>query len=594
MLLDGLVILEAKAIPVLKIYSNNLCFFQVHAVLLLVCAVIIPVISEIPAYNRYKGPRGPPLPQHRGPHPGAYPKGKWPPPMPVRIPNRNFQSMVRPIPVQMGHASYKQPVIVPRPQQLPVQRFPQVLPSPQAPVNFPTAVWKSPANVYKPPVEAKPYLQLPLGSKHYEFITQTVKPLDIGPTIVPNTIKQVGEKGPIHTIPAPKLSPADKPANFKEENPPKATYNFKENDNIGPNSIPQALPLVHHPVSQSISFQQQVPNQYQVNEFNSDVQFGNQKPYFTPEAEGQRLNLNQLNADLASLASVVPQATSFGQPQQAILASQQSIVSPPVPGVLSTAEIMQIINSIPDQRLVDSYGQPIGQSQLPNKFMFQTTPVVVPTNQPYFQEIQIPQNNFNENFKPELHTFNYVEPRKPNNFNTQSRNTDYETQATDNVPVRTPSEAIAQSQYIQNYFVNQDNPSDNIIEEDLTNKEANKILSQFAKQGEVPQNIFFSTLPNREAAETLATLQAAGNVNSNLMKNIDKNNEMRIYVPEEDEEMETSEEKNTSSNQEIKIYETTYPDNHRSPDSTEYDDYSSSKEESNVSFGSRIKPKKDS
>lgn len=528
--------------------------------------------------------------------------------MPIRgPPNRNFP--VRPIPVQMGHASFKQPIVIPRPHRFPTQA---------APVNFPSAIWKTPANVYRPPVE-KPYLSLPVINKPYEYIN-TEAPLSVSAPLVPNTIKQIGEKGPIHTIPAPKLSAADKPANFREE-PPKSIYNLKEND-ISPNAIPQAFPLVQHqPIShhsQHLSLQQ-VPQQYQVNEFNSDIHgnpFSTQQPYYAPDPD-QRLNLNHLNADLASLASVVPQATAFSQPQQAILASQHNIVSPPVPGILSAQELVQIINSIPQQSLVDSYGTPLAnQPQLQQHFMqLQTTPIsqisVSGGNQPLFQpefnQIQDVPQSVKDNFqKPQFHTFNYVEQG-----HAQSRNQDYESQSTENVAVvKTPNDAVSQSQYVQQYFINNDenNINENNVEtEEQNDKEATRILTQLATK-EVPPNMFYSTLPNRETAETLATLQAAGNVNSNLMKNIQhEQNTMRIYVPddEDNEEMETSEEKNVNPNPEIKIYETTYlrhPENHKSADSVEYEDYSAqaSQEESkeynvngHVTFGSRIKSRKE-
>lgn len=575
--------------------------FQIHAIILIAFSIIIPALTEIP--SRYR-PRGPPLPP-RPPLPPQF-KGKWPPPMPGRGTNRpNFP--VRPIPVQMGHASYKQQVVLPRPQRFPVQQ--------QAPINFPSAIWKTPANIYRPPVE-KPFMSFPVINKPYEYVN-TEAPLQVSAPLIPNTIKQIGEKGPIHTIPAPKLSPADKPANFKEDIPPKSTYNFKEHDQ-SPNSIPQAQPLVQYHSHQNHLAFQQIPHQYQVNEFNSDPHNGHHH-FYAPDPD-QKQNFNHLNADLASLASVVPQATSFGQPQQAILASQHNIVSPPVPGVLSAQELVQIINSIPQNSLVDSYGTPLAnQPQLQQHFMqLQSTPVAqisVQGNnqqlyQPEYNQIQDVPQSVKDNFKPQFHTFNYVEQGRPNDF-AQSRNTDYESQSSENVAVKTNSDAIAQSQYVQQYFVNnEENVNENNVEvEDPSEKEAKRILSQLTTKGEVGPNLFYSSLPNREAAETLATLQAAGNVNSNLMKNIQhEQNTMRIYVPddEEPEEMETSEEKSSSSssNRDIKIYET-YNQNrphetHKSSGSIEYDSgeyHDVDSKEFNVqdqlSFGSRIKSRKE-
>lgn len=514
-------------------------------------------------------------------------------------------------------ASYKQPVIVPRPP-----RFP-------APVIFPSAIWKTPANVYRPPID-KPFFQQTTISKPYEFVNDV--PALSAPAI-PNTIKQVGEKGPIHTIPAPNLSPADRPAFIKEEIPHKAAYNFKEQE-ISVNSIqnfplaniPQALPLIQQLPQQHVAAHQYQVNEYQEQQLPNErpAQFAGPQTYYAPDPD-PKLNLNNFNADLAGLASntnLFPQGgATLGTPQPAILAAQHNIVSPP--GLLSYQELQQILNSIPQQHLVDSYGTPlVQQPQLQQHFMQQAN---LPVQQTLFQpevlnQIQDVPESIKNNFKPQFHTFNYDEQSRqnavPSEF-AQSRVTgDYqiEQETSENNPtisVQSPNEALAQTQYVQQYFANNDdNVNENVVE-DETDKEATRILSQLASNGDVSPNMFYTSLPNRETAETLASLQAAGNVNSNLMKNIPQNDQpsgMRIYVPDEEdsEEMETSGETEEvkEPKQGIRVYETTFskqtPENHKSKDSVEYDDLVQSeesrtgKEEYNTksfAFGSRIKAK---
>lgn len=516
-------------------------------------------------------------------------------------------------------ASYKQPVIVPRPPRVP------------GPVIFPSAIWKTPANIYRPPID-KPFLHQGL-SKPYEFVNDAA----LNGPVIPNTIKQIGEKGPIHTIPAPNLSPADKPAVIREEIPHKAAYNFKEHEisansiqNLPISNLPQALPLVQQIPQQAVSFHQYQVNEYQEQQVPNErpAQFATQQTYYAPDPD-PKLSLNNFNADLSSLATntnLFPQGSTLGTPQPAILAAQHNIVSPP--GLLSYQELQQILNSIPQQHLVDSYGTPlVQQPQLQQHFMQQAN-LPLPQNQvfhpEYVNQIQDVPDSVKNNFKPQFHTFNYEEQSRhksvPNDF-AQSRVTgDYqiEPETSENNPsvsVQTPNEALAQTQYVQQYFANtEENVNENVVE-DESDKEATRILSQLASNGEVSPNMFYTSLPNREAAEALASLQAAGNVNSNLMKNLPQNdqpsNGMRIYVPdeEESEEMQTSgetEETKEEPKQGIRVFETTYvkqdPENHKSKDSMEYDDLSQSeetrtgKEEYNIknfSFGSRIKAKND-
>lgn len=571
--------------------------FQIHVILITVCTVILPVLSEI-RYNRIRGPPAPPRP----PHPPQYVKSKWPNiPNGPRFPNRNY---VRPIPIHM--ASQKQPVVVPRPYKF------------AAPIAIPQTYWKNQAHGYRPPIE-KPFLTAATPNKPYNFVKNEPAIPVAAPTIT-NTIRQVGERGPIHTIPAPNLSPADKPAVIREELPHKSSYRIKE-QLISPNAIPQALPLIQQNQKPAISF-----HQYQVNEFTADqpatekTPILRQHPYYAPDPDPNvNLNLN-LNPNvnpnfgaMVSAANIFPQ--TFGTPQPSILAAQHNIVSPP--GILTNEELLQIINSIPQQHLVDSYGTPlIQQPQLQQHFMqqaHQSVPIAqvapVENSQPLFQpEIHDVPEIVKQNFKPQFHTFNYVEQdNKDFNGFAQSRVTgDYtiEPETSENNPravIQSPSEALAQTQYVQQYFTNNDDVN-NVENEVRNEKEATRIFSQFAQDGEVTPNMFYSSLPNREAAEALARLQAAGNIKSNLMKITQQNdkNQMRIFVPdeEENEDMETSDEnEEKESVVGFKIFETFSKQNANNEDATDYSSQqvdSSQNSNQQIPFGNKLKLKNDS
>jgi hypothetical protein len=157
-------------------------------------------LAEYPRL-KYRGP--PPFPK---PPPFHHYAKKWqqhPPRPPIRA---------RPIPVHMPN-HHKIPMgvsaSVNRPVAVPVRAF-----------------WKHTQTTFRTPVETHYMTSAPVLPKkvfqsspailaqEYDFHVQS----NNIPTPI-KTIKQIGEKGPIHTIPAPNLSPADKPLVLEELKP---------------------------------------------------------------------------------------------------------------------------------------------------------------------------------------------------------------------------------------------------------------------------------------------------------------------------------------------------------------------------------------
>lgn len=593
-------------------------------------------------------------------------KPKWPVP-PQR--NQMRPNHVRPIPVHM--ASYKVPVLARPPKTQP------------APFIFPSAVWKTPTAVYKPPNDNKPFLNsppmthsLPSNPPHPQHVVSQGYDFHINKEPIMNypTIKQIGEKGPIHTIPAPNLSPADKPKLILEgQSHHKHAYQYTKDPELSLNSLngispgallgAQALPLVSVGPSHSQQHQYQVTeNAESGDHLVQQFPFTGQNNYYAPDSD------NNLIQKLTHYTDSNALATNLKLYPQDMFVSPHQFVTNAASAPLSSQDLYQLLNGIPQQQvqqqqqhqqLVDSYGIPLMQQpQLQQHFVQQAAQNIPNTvninyqslfnSQPQFAQQQESAAYFNQipdtvpqeikdNFKPQFHTFNYEEQaaKTAKDF-AQSRVTaDYsiEPVAIESSPKivqqQSPQEALAQTQYIQQYFATRED--NNIVNDnDLGNQDNgngfSQILSQLSAKNEIPSTIFYSTLPNKEAADTLATLQAAGSIN-NLLKLKQKQieqaenqrDQMRIYVPDEEESYEdldpqssgetisshNSKSKNVQSN--IRIYETTHLKQQqqnadsRSGESLEYEDYSGEESanatvesQSNTHFGNKLQTKSNS
>ncbi|GLV41071.1 hypothetical protein CBL_04595 [Carabus blaptoides fortunei] len=597
---------KVKRMELCKFELNESENMEIHTIVwIATCCAIVPLVHSVVQYKL----RGPPIPP-RPPHMPMYSKYKWP--IQQRLPTRPYS---RPMPVQM--ASYKVPVIA-RPLKTP------------APLIFPSAVWKTPTAVYRPPVE-KPFIISPPVTQIYDV------PVKQEPAIIVPTIKQVGEKGPIHTIPAPNLSPADKPEVILEEPVQKHVYQYTKEPEISPNAISsniygnsallgaQALPLVAS-----------VPtHQYQVTENTDhkdqlvDNQYNTQKIYYSPDSEPNNLIQKLTQYADANVNNVKLYPTDmYMAPQQLALTSA---------GQLSAQDLYQLLNTIPQQQLIDNYGMPlVHQPQLQQHFVQQTQPITATNYQTHTPQLlqaesayfnQIPDaisQQIKDNFKPQFHTFNYVEPTPqnvPRKQFAQSRVTaDYslEPEASADTTIaalQNAQDALAQTQYIQHYFatredgnaVNNENVIDDNLSKDGSNR-ASEILSELSAKNEISPSMFYSSLPNKEAADRLASLQAAGNINSNLRKikqkqpdqNLNQREQMRIYVPDEEDSYEDMETQASGENAQIdkhgsshgiRVYENTYAqdksDTQSSEEHGDYEDYSTEEDPSNLQLETR-------
>lgn len=366
--------------------------FQIHlyAILLIWIYQEIPVKAEYRMKMRgpYAPPRPPPMPHyvkkwhHQHPHVMKHPNG--PPrmrPMPGHLNLKlqgNFQQVKKPIPppVQIKHTA------------VPLQN-----------------VWKQQNNLRIVP-EKTSYPVKILPKQEYDYHIQTNN--------IPNhlnTIKQIDEKGPIHTIPAPKLSPADKPKIIQEIKP-------QHQDNI--------RTIVHI----------QKTNQYQVTE-PSDI---GQKPLFYPQ---ENLEVNKY-------------------PTKEKSNSQQ----------LSNQEIYKLVNTYPQQQLLDTYALPlVEQPQLQQHMVQQQSPTfqaLVSSPDIFEQQISYMTQvqhllNSNEN-KPSF-SFN----KKENSYPVEGAShvsAEYTLDPQAFGSVHNSADALAQAQYVQRYFDTRDGNLVNNIEPD--------------------------------------------------------------------------------------------------------------------------------
>lgn len=170
------------------------------------------VTAVLGDYPRYKY-RGPPVPK---PPPRHFVK-KWQPPMrpplrrpipgPMQMHKMPQQMSNKPLPAPVPAPSINRPVALSAPLQVQVRPYwKATLPTTRNLPSYPTSA---------PVLPKKAFQSSPaILAQEYDFHIQS----NNIPTPI-KTIKQVGEKGPIHTIPAPNLSLADKPLVVKEVMP---------------------------------------------------------------------------------------------------------------------------------------------------------------------------------------------------------------------------------------------------------------------------------------------------------------------------------------------------------------------------------------
>ncbi|KAG7190870.1 hypothetical protein KM043_006931 [Ampulex compressa] len=406
------------------------------------------------------------------------------------------------------------------------------------------------------------------------------------------------DKGPIHTIPAPNLSPADKPRS-PEVNPaesvPHRQYPHEINWN-DPNL--QAGTLVTNyglaAIGTSLAPQRPVTSptptqhQYEVTEGN-DV---GQKAYHTvlptffppeldvtrlstlvnPELQSNEVYLNHPSSLNTGLIGTNVQLGQANAPMQTNLHSSLHVGFPGTAGQTPYA----INQQIPDFHIGHPApaGPPLSATQLydlltsfPQKVTEQYTAGQQPQLQQHMLQQQLGQyfqpagvTSFSQ---PQMHSFNYDEQA---NKELQQQQQQQQHQLQQQQQQQQQQQFLLDQNYAlgkvaQDYNIAADAPVDSIQDDNSNPNEDYAYTADGAEQAE--NNIdyeetnlqrgqstyfnkvvndgavstqFYTTLPNREAAEKLAALAAAGNVNSQLIGQLRKQQQQQQQESQQGDE----------------------------------------------------------
>lgn len=369
-----------------------------------------------------------------------------------------------------------------------------------------------------------------------------------------NPIKQVGEKGPIHTIPAPNLSLADKPAVLEEIR----------------NDIPKQL---YTPILQTPNHQYQVTESSEPLYHNQFKQFKLQQPFYQDisglEAQTSAHKAEQAAMQHAQNFDLKNPAHNFEQfPLQQNEQISEAQISP--------HELYELLQqNQQQQQLLESYKVPIIQQ--PQFQQQQDYQVLINAQQGDTSKASF-YDQLQQQTQPEYHSFNYEEQHHKNAGVSVGADYNLEPAADSSELIHTavarnPNDQTAQTQYSQQYFeIKDESGTDNYVESDAKNSQdqQNTENAVDASQSDVVTSAFYSTLPNRQAAEALASLQAAGKVNSKTKNHqqveAHQRTPLTIYIPDGEQS------KNDNNNGQK--------------------DNSAEKQENQSSYGHRIKKKR--
>lgn len=458
--------------------------------------------------------------------------------------------------------------------------------------------------IQKPQIQQKekPFLSSPTINNHeHDFHIQT----NSIPTHI-NTIKQVGEKGPIHTIPAPKLGPQDKPSGIDDIHS-NIQYSEVHSSAQYPETIVSVQKSHSYEVTESSEQAKYYPQKQQHVRVQSQIREQEPLKYYhqqQPQVEQPQDNVNAYySVQPHTLALQTQSMSAYSHPKS----PQQDFVIKEETPQLSQKELFQLLQQQYPQDQFESYKLPQTQdtlSQTQNVYQHQLAgdnyqALLAQLPQVYQQD---PYRNLDAgeseakeaedkiSVQPEFHSFNYEEQNYDNraeqkqdsaSFVTASYNIDTAADSSEPVQVtvgKSSAEAVAQAQYIQSYFQTNDDDAENNVEPDAKPSEDEDTSGEAS---------YYSTLPNKETADSLAKLQTAGKINSHLMKVSPQEllrgkNPMTIFVP--DDNADRSPEAHSNEN--------------GTPESNDYDEYvqddvDSSKQQKqvHVSFGHRLKPK---
>ncbi|XP_072761036.1 uncharacterized protein [Anoplolepis gracilipes] len=382
-------------------------------------------------------------------------------------------------------------------------------------------------------------------------------------TILPPTDRRDidNDKGPIHTIPAPNLSPADKPYNSPIDSEKSADYNPYSNDlnimndyrttivqnpmttTFGLAAINSSLPVQRIATDSSPS-----QHQYEVTESN-DVAL-NEYHTIQPETTHRHQDL-----DITRLYSIIinnphqsnelfenhvvnSNAGSNIQFGQSNMPMQTNLHSSLHVGFPSTASPYTVTQQIPANFYIDhpvSAESPLSAMQLydllnnfPHKLAEQYT-----SDQRHILQQQLGQilqpdviTSFSQ---PQMHSFNYDEQANQlqqqqilsnHDYASESVTADYNLDSeSSSIDTRKQNNVHVNEEFT--YSINGIEQSENNIDNEETTYRVNPTYFDKVADSAISTN-FYTTLPNREAAEKLAALAAAGHVNSRLIGQLQK------------------------------------------------------------------------
>lgn len=523
-----------------------------------VVAFVFVIMCAIP-YGSSQGhrggfpPRGPPRPP---PYPGFV--KKW----------QQLQKMhLRGPPPQM------------RPHSIPMHSLSQKPKKPYPPTNLHRyfqstppvrPFWNSPpSTTYRPPTEQPKYVQptekytyvlpnqkqLLSKQKEYDFHIQTNQiPSGISSTLL-NPIQQVGEKGPIHTIPAPNLSPADRPANIEHVRPkPQQQYVFEPE---------QQFQHEYHVTEASESvkyFRNQQQAQQNVQYYSHNIP----APAPTAQPPKQNSNQNQVQYESQNGHNIHFESQNGAVENQENPSEYYQVVQNAQQGNSDDDEIPhhKFLQNIPNLELLMSEDNQKSKEQatqhghqghqhhqlLISEVTHQQQPQqqgkynihpLFAADQRFVEEFQRLQNQEKPttiNLNPDFQSFNYNEQDYQKQLSKSSLvsagyNLDYEPEASEIVRQTISRSTVDSQEAKDNFNANDDNLASNDVEPNVSSNAETAPAGDAEEAGE-----FFSSLPNKEVADALASLQAAGKINSNLMKlsNRGGNREkpVEIYVTE--------------------------------------------------------------
>lgn len=380
------------------------------------------------------------------------------------------------------------------------------------------------------------------------------------------------DKGPIHTIPAPNLSPMDKPFNNEvniEENSRQqttdATYKINPHGSLLPN-FDLATISTSLTSQKAVTSPTPVQHNYEVTESNdiSQKEYQTVLPTFLPPdfatlstLVNPDLQTNDvyLNNHPASNIGLIGTNIQLGQPNLPMQTNLHSSLHVGFPGTagqtpyiinqqipdlhvghpapagppLSATQLYDLLNSFP-QKMPEQY-QTGQQPQLQQHILQQQLgQFFQPTGVTGFSQPQMQSFNYDEQDNKEqqqqqvLFNQDYVAGRVNTNYNVGP-----ETSINDE-----ESAGLQQNEDLT-YITDGNEQLENNIEYEESNdqKDQTTYFNKVANDDGISTQ-FYTTLPNREAAEKLAALAAAGNVNSQLIGQLRKQQQQQENVQSEE------------------------------------------------------------